>query len=167
MAIAQKCLLRSMDGSPKRRRRAYRQSGSASNRIGCVQFPTGEDMPKSLVLIVLSSLLALPMMAQDDPKIEVFGGYQYLHAGNIDGFGDSANSNGWNVSATVNFSQHLGVAADFSGNYKTETMQNFPFLEHFHAYTYTFGPVLSAAPHCPTDGIAQPPGAAPNPTGSV
>jgi hypothetical protein len=100
-------------------------------------------MPKSLVLIVLSSLLALPMMAQDDPKIEVFGGYQYLHAGNIDGFGDSANSNGWNVSATVNFSQHLGVAADFSGNYKTETMQNFPFLEHFHAYTYTFGPVAS------------------------
>ncbi len=100
-------------------------------------------MRKSLVLIILSSFLALPMLAQDNPKIEVFGGYQYLHAGNIDGLGDSANSNGWNVSATVNFSQHLGIAADFSGNYKTETMQSFPFSEHFHAYTYTFGPVAS------------------------
>ncbi len=95
-------------------------------------------MRKFLVLIVLPTLLALPMSAQDNPKIEVFGGYQYLHDSNIDSFGDSANSNGWNASATVNFSQHLGVAADFSGSYKTNTKGG-----PFHAYTYTFGPVAS------------------------
>lgn len=76
-------------------------------------------MRRFLVLFVFPSLLTLPLMAQDHPKIEVFGGYQYLRAGNIDGEGDGANTNGWDTSATVNLNKYLGVAADFSGSYKT------------------------------------------------
>jgi hypothetical protein len=101
-------------------------------------------MQRFLVLVVLPSLFALRLMAQDNPKVEVFGGYQYLHAGNVDGFGNGANTNGWNTAVTVNFNQHLGVAADFSGAYKTVNISN-PLLgtAHVHVYTYTFGPVVS------------------------
>ena len=77
-------------------------------------------MARFLTLLVVSIAVALPLSAQDSPKLEVFGGYQYLHAGNFDGAGDSVNTNGWNASATFNFAKHLGIAADFSGNYKTE-----------------------------------------------
>jgi hypothetical protein len=98
-------------------------------------------MRKSLLLVFLASLLALPMAAQDNPKLEVFGGYQYLHAGNIDAQGDGVNANGFNASATFNLREHLGIAADFSGSYKTDTIQN--YFAHVHVYTYTFGPVAS------------------------
>jgi hypothetical protein len=103
-------------------------------------------MRKFLVWIVLPSFYALPLMAQDTPKLLVFGGYQYLHAGNLDGSNDGASTNGWNASATVNFSKHLGVAADFGGSYKgrfAEAANNNNYLPYFHAYTYTFGPVFS------------------------
>ncbi len=98
-------------------------------------------MQKLLTSIVFASVVVLPLLAQDNPRVEAFGGYQFLHAGNIDGIGDGANANGWNASAAVNFSNHVGIAADFSGSYNTEVIQNSHV--HFHAYTYTFGPVAS------------------------
>ena len=98
-------------------------------------------MLKHLMSFIFASCLALPLIAQDNPKVEAFGGYQFLHAGNVDGIGDGANANGWNGSAAVNFSKHVGVAADFSGSYNTEDIENAHV--HFHAYTYTFGPVVS------------------------
>jgi hypothetical protein len=105
-------------------------------------------MQRLLLLVVLSSLLALPLMAQDNSKIEVFGGYQFLRAGNVDGSDHGANASGWDTSATFNFTKHLGATADFSGSYKTTTVPG-PFgsvgsyTAAFHAYTYTFGPVVS------------------------
>jgi hypothetical protein len=87
-------------------------------------------------------------MAQENPKIEVFGGYQFMHAGNFAGFNQSANTNGWDTSATVSFAKHLGVTSDFSGNYKTETVTT-PGLGALtgtaavRVYTYTFGPTAS------------------------
>src|SRR5258708_36696045 len=68
------------------------------------------------VLVISVGLLSLPLMAQDYPKAEVFGGYQYLHLG---GSGTDINANGWNASLTGNFNSWFGVAADFSGAYKT------------------------------------------------
>ena len=104
-------------------------------------------MQRSLLFVVLPCILVIPVLAQDNSKVEVFGGYQYLRAGNIDGFDHGANASGWDTSATFNFNKHLGVTADFSGSYKTTTV---PFETgtnrypaHFHAYTYTFGPVVS------------------------
>jgi len=104
-------------------------------------------MRKFLLLIVFPSLLALSLTAQDIPKVLVFGGYQYLHAGNADGQNDGANTNGWNASAMFNVTKRLGIAADFSGNYKgsfsERASEGYAYFPYFHAYTYTFGPVLS------------------------
>src|SRR5258708_15948847 len=73
-------------------------------------------------------------MGQDYAKAEVFGGYQYLHMG---GSGTDINANGWNASLTGNFNSWFGVAADFSGAYKTISGID------TKVYTYAGGPVVS------------------------
>ena len=100
-------------------------------------------MTKLVVLSVLLGLLVLPVVAQDTPKVEVFGGYQFTHASES---GESANFNGWNASVTGNFNRWLGVAADFSGSYDSESVSIAgigDFSGSMHVYTYTFGPVIS------------------------
>lgn len=92
-----------------------------------------------LVLLVLG-LVALPAMAQNVPKLEVFGGYQY----NREGFSNGVNLNGWNAAVTANLSRHFGVTGDFSGVYATVPIPlddggTFRVSE----YTYMFGPVIS------------------------
>ena len=52
-------------------------------------------MQKLLVLIVFLGLLSFPLVAQDYPKAEVFGGYQFLHS-------EGEKFNGWNASVTGN-----------------------------------------------------------------
>ncbi len=98
-------------------------------------------MQKLIVLLVFVSLLSLPLMAQDNPKVEVFGGWEYQHLGG--NFGDFLGSpeQGWDASATGNFSKHFGVTADVSGSYKSYTVGG--VNGHTHIYTYTFGPVVS------------------------
>lgn len=94
-------------------------------------------MRRLMTAVVCASFLAIPLLGQAQSNVEIFGGYQFLHSGNFDGTGDSVNTNGWNASATFKFREHLGVAADFSGNYRSKTN---PAI---HIYTYTFGPVVS------------------------
>lgn len=96
-------------------------------------------MYKVLVIVVLG-LLCIPMMAQD--KFEVFGGYEYLHNGNVNvnGVSESGTSqgyNGWNAAATFKLNRLLGVEGDFAGTYATNSGVN------LHVYTYTGGPVVS------------------------
>jgi hypothetical protein len=78
-------------------------------------------------------------------RLEFFGGYQFLHAGSFDGEGNSVNTNGWNTSATVNVREYLGLTADFSGNYKTESIvsSGLTGTAAVRIYTYTFGPAVS------------------------
>jgi len=95
-----------------------------------------------LVLVVLVGLLSIPMVAQDYPKAEVFGGYQYLHTGDISAGGhtlqnSSENWNGWDAGATGYFNKYFGVQGDFSGSYKTISGVS------GHIYTYTGGPVVA------------------------
>jgi opacity protein-like surface antigen len=85
-------------------------------------------MRQFLILMLSFGLLSLPVVAQDFPKAEIFGGYQYTH------FEGSVNANGWNASLTGNVNHWFGVAADFSGAYKAGD----------HVHTYMFGPVFSA-----------------------
>ena len=97
-------------------------------------------MKKSFVLIFLVSLLSLASTAQD--KLEVFGGYQYLHTGNItvDGASDPGSSqgfNGWDAAATGYFNRFLGVTGDFGGAYATVDGVS------GHIYTYSGGPVVA------------------------
>jgi hypothetical protein len=79
----------------------------------------------ALVLLVLG-LVALPVMAQSIPKVEVFGGFQYDRTGGI-------NLKGWDTALTANVNRWFGVTGDFSGGYTTG----------FHEYKYLFGPVVS------------------------
>jgi hypothetical protein len=95
-----------------------------------------------LALAVLSIILAAPLVAQDTTKVEVFGGYQYLHVGNADGGGIGINANGWDTSATFGLRKHFGLAVDVSGSYKT-LFPSSAFPVKTHLYTYTFGPVVS------------------------
>jgi hypothetical protein len=96
-------------------------------------------MNKLFFLILLFGLVLLPATAEETPKAEVFGGYQYTHV-NVDvggGLSSGFNFNGWNASLTGNFNKTFGVAGDFSGSYKTILGVS------AKVYTYTFGPVVS------------------------
>lgn len=93
-------------------------------------------MQKLAVFLVV--LLAVPLFAQD-PKAEVFGGYQYLHIGNDSSLGNNTSQgfNGWNAAAAYKFGKYVGVAGDFSGSYAKISGVS------AHIYTYTAGPVIS------------------------
>ncbi len=97
-------------------------------------------MRKLLVVVIFVSLFSLPLLAQD--KVEVFGGYQYLHTGNLTVSGQSVPDssqgfNGWDASVRGYFHKDLGVEGDFGGAYATISGVS------AHVYTYTGGPVVS------------------------
>ncbi len=94
-------------------------------------------MQKFLVLVVFLGLFSFPLMAQDSPKAEVFGGYQYLRLNDVLGTGVDVNANGWEASVTGNVNQWFGVTGDFGGVYKSVTGAD------AHIYTYTGGPVIN------------------------
>src|SRR6266481_1735961 len=91
-------------------------------------------MRKFIGLALLMCMFSLAAFAQETgstPKAEIFGGYQYTR------FDGGLNANGWNTSLTGNLNHWFGIAADFSGAYKTQNGVS------FNNYTYTFGPVVS------------------------
>jgi opacity protein-like surface antigen len=103
---------------------------------------------RNVVIMVGACLLLFVTAAvAADSRAEVFGGYQYTRldegsGSSISGSGsggtsEHVNANGWNGAFSTNFTQHLGVTADFSGSYATFAGIN------VKTYTYTFGPVIS------------------------
>ena len=99
-------------------------------------------MRKVVLLIALLGVFSLLTVAEDTPKAEVFGGYQYLHTGDFSSSGQtlsnsSQNWNGWDANATYYFNKNFGVQGDFSGSYAT--------IGHVssHVYTYAGGPVVA------------------------
>lgn len=105
-------------------------------------------MRKTVFLIALMALFPLMAMAQDTPKVEVFGGYQYLHTGDLSSSGQTLsnsgqNWNGWDANATYYFNKNFGVQGDFSGSYAT--LSNFISGGNIstHVYTYSGGPVVA------------------------
>jgi hypothetical protein len=91
-------------------------------------------MRKFVGFVLVFGLLSLAGFAQETgnaPKAEFFGGYQYTR------FDGGLNANGWDTTLTGNLNRWFGVAADFSGAYKTQNGVS------FNDYTYTFGPVIS------------------------
>jgi hypothetical protein len=81
-------------------------------------------------------MLTVFSYAQDVPKAEVFGGYQYTR---LDGQGvvPDINANGWNGAITENLNHWFGVTGDFSGAYAKVLGAD------TNLYTYTFGPVIA------------------------
>ena len=82
-------------------------------------------MWRAMLLAALLNLFPLSAAAQ---RVEVFGGYQFTH------LDPAYNASGWNFAVQGNFKHVLGIAADFSGAYKTR----------LNAHTYAAGPVLTA-----------------------
>lgn len=73
------------------------------------------------------------LAAEDHPRAEVFGGYQYTRVGMAPGIG----ANGWNAAVTLNANRWFGVTADFSGAYQDVA------LVGLRAHTFTFGPTVA------------------------
>ncbi|MDP9268974.1 MAG: porin family protein [Acidobacteriota bacterium] len=96
-------------------------------------------MRKALLAIIAVFALSFLAMAQDTPKFEVFGGYQYLRfnpGGGIDGI----NANGWEAALSGNVNRWFGLKADFSGAYQGDLLGS---GVSGSMHTYTFGPELS------------------------
>jgi hypothetical protein len=105
------------------------------------------------LLILSSVLLFFPLMlaaqsgipqaafGDETPRTTIFGGYSYLR-NNSNGF------NGWTGQGTFNFTPHLGVTADFSGNYRSPgsfSLLGITAGANQHLYTYLFGPTVSTS----------------------
>ena len=98
-----------------------------------------------LALAIVVSVVSAPVLAQDKPKVELFGGYSYVP---VD-FGPDGH--GWNVSVVANVHRWFGVKADVSGHY-AHTRSTFTFLPPFpvpgtletrtseRVHTVVFGP---------------------------
>ncbi|HEY2544681.1 MAG TPA: hypothetical protein VGI46_01305 [Candidatus Acidoferrum sp.] len=68
---------------------------------------------KMLLVFGLCMVTAVSAQAQDDDKVEVFGGYTYMHFNSS----PNANLNGWEASAQYKFRDWIGGVADFDGHY--------------------------------------------------
>jgi hypothetical protein len=95
---------------------------------------------KKFLLFSVVTVFSGCLMAQDS-KIDIFGGYQYLHIGsssvnNTSQPGTSQGYNGWDLAPAFNFNKFLGVQADISGTYATVSGVS------THIYTYTGGPLV-------------------------
>jgi hypothetical protein len=94
-------------------------------------------MRKVIGFAAMLMLLSLPVLCQDYPKAEVFGGYQYTRINPGSGISGD-NFNGWNAALTGNVSHWLGVTADFSGAYKS--ISGLSLKQH----TFMFGPTIAS-----------------------
>jgi opacity protein-like surface antigen len=70
-------------------------------------------------LVIVCALLSLPLtaVAQETPKVELFGGYSYFrNEGGRD-------LHGWTGSIAVNLNHWFGLVADVSGHYESRTFR--------------------------------------------
>ena len=79
-------------------------------------------------------LFAGAASAQDDSKVEAFGGYSFARL-STDGYG--VNLNGGSASVAYNLNSYLGVVGDFGGYHGGADFGNGDL------YTYLFGPKVS------------------------
>jgi outer membrane protein OmpA-like peptidoglycan-associated protein/opacity protein-like surface antigen len=84
--------------------------------------------------------------AQDNPqpKVEIFGGYSFLHPGvNVDGTAANLENvpAGWGAAATFNVAHHFGFTADFDAHYHTFNAADTQVGgADVHLGTFMFGP---------------------------
>jgi hypothetical protein len=82
-------------------------------------------------LILSLSVFSTPARAQD--KVELFGGYSYMHVGD----NPSLNTNGWELSGQYKFRDWLGGVADFDGHYGNSHGASWT------THAFLFGPQIS------------------------
>ena len=88
-------------------------------------------MMKKILSVIVLLISALPAIAQDVPRIEMFGGYTWA----------GGNFHGVTTSVTGNINSWFGVTADFSGHYGHE--QDGPIRVTQNAHTLQVGPRFS------------------------
>jgi len=110
--------------------------------------------------LALTCLISMASVAQDAPRVEVFGGYQFVRANSgiqIGGL-DSFALNGWDASLSGYFGSYLGFTADFAGTYGTPKV-SIPQIGQIGVntdlYTFMFGPVVRAANKSPFQPFAH------------
>src|SRR5260370_8083374 len=94
-------------------------------------------MTKICVLLVLCLLLGAFSVAQEFPRVEVFGGYSYMHF-KPEGATGLNLSYGWNSAMQFNVNRLIGFKADVSGHYGTPV----PRVD-FNSYSFLVGPLAS------------------------
>jgi hypothetical protein len=85
------------------------------------------------LLFVVLLFISIPARAQDQDKVEVFGGYSYMRFRTP----PSSNLNGWEIAGQYKFTDWLGGVADLDGHYGS------PGGVGTSVYTYLFGPQVS------------------------
>lgn len=93
-------------------------------------------MRRVVVSLALAVLFSLPLLAQDNNKVEIFGGYQYTRAAPSFGL-NGVNLNGWDASATGNIKSWVGMTADVSSGYRNVNGVN------SHLNNFLFGPTFT------------------------
>jgi hypothetical protein len=89
---------------------------------------------KALLLFLLLGVVALiSSSAQAQDKVELFGGYSYMHFDSS----PTVNTNGWEISGEYKFAGPVGAVADFDGHYGS------PFGASMGVHTFLFGPQVS------------------------
>ena len=87
----------------------------------------------ALTLVLLEIGLCRPVLAQNLPSAEVFGGYSYLNV-DTNGLSSRQSANGWEASVAGNVNRWFGVEGDFAGYYKNILGVS------VRDYSYTGGP---------------------------
>jgi hypothetical protein len=75
-------------------------------------------MTAVILFVGLTIAAGLPAVAQDTPRVQVFGGYSYVRFDSPSfGFSNPSGLNGWNFSPAFNLIGGFGVAAELSQQY--------------------------------------------------
>lgn len=97
-------------------------------------------MRKSLLLWLVLMACSFAAVAQDYPKAEVFGGFQYT---SFDAFNiQRVNMMGWNAQGTAYLTKPLGITAEVTGSYSSPTVGGVG--TSLPTYTFLFGPTVRA-----------------------
>ena len=95
-------------------------------------------MRNFFMLTLLFAVFAAPALAQEEPKAEVFGGYEYVRinpGGGLSGY----NCHGGGGNVAYNLNNWLGGVGDFAGCKVT----GLPSGVSLHTFSYLFGPRVS------------------------
>jgi hypothetical protein len=101
---------------------------------------------KKIVVFLLVIFCAFVAVAQDAPKAEVFGGYQFfsLDTKNFGGL-DRQTFQGWDADVAANLNKNFGIVGDISGAYKSESASSGGVSAEakLRLYNFLFGPRFS------------------------
>jgi len=114
--------------------------------------PAYEDgsMCKLYLVVAVALVLCGSALGQETPLVEVFGGYSYLNV-DTNGLTSRQSANGWEAAASGNFNKWFAVEGDFSGYYKTYSV-DLTALElgtvdvKVHDFSFLAGPRVNVRP---------------------